>query len=222
MRTVDPAKHAAKRRAILDAAAGCFALEGFEKTSTAAICRAAGISSGSLFHYFPSKRAVFVGIFTEDTRDNEELLAAAAELDDAWAAVLSVVDRLAEPLVVPGIVRLVLEAAAQAARDPEFAALIRANDERMRVGLAGLVARGVEAGRLEPVLAPEDAGNWVFALVDALLSRASLDPGLDAEHEQAVLRLLLERVLCPVPPPGGGPLPQTGGIRPGGSADDQG
>lgn len=145
MRTVDPAKHAAKRRAILDAAAGCFALEGFEKTSTAAICRAAGISSGSLFHYFPSKRAVFVGIFTEDTRDNEELLAAAAELDDAWAAVLSVVDRLAEPLVVPGIVRLVLEAAAQAARDPEFAALIRANDERMRVGLAGLVARGVEA-----------------------------------------------------------------------------
>jgi AcrR family transcriptional regulator len=222
MRTVDPAKHAAKRRAILDAAAGCFAREGFEKTSTAAICRAAGISSGSLFHYFPTKRAVFVGIFTEDTRENDELLAAAAALDDPWAAVRLVVERLAEPLVVPGIVRLVLEAAAQAARDPEFAALIRDNDDRMRVGLTALVARGVEVGRLDPVLAPEDAGNWIFALVDALLSRASLDPGLDVDHEQAVLHLLLERLLCPVPPPSGGDLPQTGGIRPGGSADDQG
>jgi hypothetical protein len=74
--------------------------------------------------------------------------------------VLSVVDRPAEPLVGPGIVRLVLEAAAQAARDLEFAALIRANDDQMRVGL---VACGVEVGRLDPVPAPVDPGNWIFA-----------------------------------------------------------
>ncbi|WP_033291378.1 TetR/AcrR family transcriptional regulator [Amycolatopsis jejuensis] len=197
MRTVDPAKHAAKRRAILDAAAECFARNGFEKTSTADICRAAGISSGSLFHYFPTKRAVFVGIFEADTADNEEVLAAAAKIDDAWDAVRHVLMHLTAPLQIPGVVRLILEAAAQAARDPEFATLIRENDDRMRIGLADVITRGVESGRLSPVVSPADAGNWIVALVDALLSRASLDPALDTGHEQAVLRTLLERMLVP-------------------------
>ncbi|WP_240690704.1 MULTISPECIES: hypothetical protein [unclassified Amycolatopsis] len=40
-------------------------------------------------------------------------------------------------------------------------------------------------------------GGAVGALVDALLSRASLDPDLDVEHEQAVLRQLLTRILGP-------------------------
>ena len=66
MRTVDPAKHAAKRASIVDAAAGCFAEKGFERTTTADICQAAGISSGSLFHYFPTKRTIFTAIFTDD------------------------------------------------------------------------------------------------------------------------------------------------------------
>ena len=198
MRTVDPAKHAAKRRAILDAAAGCFARDGFEKTSTADLCRAAGISSGSLFHYFPTKRAVFVGIFEADTADNDELLAAAAELADPWEGVLAVVEQMTSVLSLPGVVRLVLEAGAQAARDPEFAELIRGNDDRMRAGLAGLVERGVRAGRLAPVLSSADAGNWIVALVDALLSRASLDEGLDVRHERAVLRKVLETILVPV------------------------
>ncbi|MBN9746147.1 TetR family transcriptional regulator [Amycolatopsis sp. A1MSW2902] len=197
VRTVDPEKHAAKRRAILDAAAGCFARDGFEKTSTADICRAAGISSGSLFHYFPSKRAVFVGIFEADTADNEELLATAVDMADPWEGVLAVVGRMTVAIVVPGVVRLILEAAAQAARDPEFNELIRSNDDRMRVGLADLIERGARTGRFSPMLSPVDAGNWVVALVDALLSRASLDPDLDVEHEQAVLRQLLTRILGP-------------------------
>ncbi|MFE3171984.1 TetR/AcrR family transcriptional regulator [Amycolatopsis sp. NPDC059090] len=197
VRTVDPEKHAAKRRAILDAAAGCFARDGFEKTSTADICRAAGISSGSLFHYFPSKRAVFVGIFEADTAENEELLATAVEMADPWEGVLAVVARMTSAIVLPGVVRLILEAAAQAARDPEFNELIRSNDDLTRVGLAGLVERGVGTGRLSPMLSPADAGNWIVALVDALLSRASLDPDLDVEHEQAVLRQLLTRILGP-------------------------
>ncbi|MET9259134.1 TetR/AcrR family transcriptional regulator [Amycolatopsis sp. NPDC004079] len=197
VRTVDPDKHAAKRRAILDAAAGCFARDGFEKTSTADICRAAGISSGSLFHYFPSKRAVFVGIFEADTAENEELLATAVEMADPWEGVLAVVARMTSAIVLPGVVRLILEAAAQAARDPEFNELIRSNDDLMRVGLAGLVERGIHTGRFSPMLSSADAGNWIVALVDALLSRASLDPDLDVEHEQAVLRQLLTRILGP-------------------------
>ncbi|WP_425548674.1 TetR/AcrR family transcriptional regulator [Amycolatopsis ultiminotia] len=41
------------------------------------MCRAAGISSGSLFHYFPGKRAVFAGLVR---RNDDRMRAGLAEL----------------------------------------------------------------------------------------------------------------------------------------------
>jgi AcrR family transcriptional regulator len=66
MRTVDPDKHRARRTHIIESAVALFASKGFAETTTADICRAAGISTGSLFHYFPSKQAVFYGIWELD------------------------------------------------------------------------------------------------------------------------------------------------------------
>jgi len=212
MRTVDPAKHAAKRRAILDAAGGCFAEKGFERTTTADLCRAAGISSGSLFHYFPSKRAVFWAIFEEDARITADQLAEAAEADDPWTSLLDVVETQAGLVTIPGVVRLVLEAAAQAARDEEFAELIRRNEQALRDGFTVLVARAVDAGRIDPGVAPRAAASWVAALIDALISRTSLDPDIDLPAEQAILRVILVRFLRPVSPPDGAGMPETGGI----------
>ncbi|MEV4051046.1 TetR/AcrR family transcriptional regulator [Amycolatopsis sp. NPDC049688] len=204
MRTVDPAKHAAKRRAIVDAAAGCFAEKGFERTTTADICRAAGISSGSLFHYFPSKRAVFTAIFTDDAAETAERLEAAAKTDEPLAALLDVVTELAGQVAHPAVVRLVLEAAAQAARDDDFAALIQRNDAALRDGLAVLVTRAVVAGLIDPGIAPRAAAGWVAGLIDAMISRAGLDPDLDLAAEQAILRTILIRFLRPVSPTEGG------------------
>jgi AcrR family transcriptional regulator len=204
MRTVDPAKHAAKRRAIVDAAAGCFAEKGFERTTTADICRAAGISSGSLFHYFPNKRAMFTAIFTDDAVETGERLAAAATADDPLAALLDVVAELAGQVAHPAVVRLVLEAAAQAARDDEFAQLIQRNDGATRDGLAVLVERAADAGLIDPGVSPRAAAGWLLGLIDAMISRASLDPDLDLPAEQAILRTILIRFLRPVSPTDGG------------------
>ncbi|GLY36299.1 TetR family transcriptional regulator [Amycolatopsis sp. NBRC 101858] len=203
MRTVDPAKHAAKRASIVDAAAGCFAEKGFERTTTADICRAAGISSGSLFHYFPNKRAMFTAIFTDDAVETGKRLAAAAEAADPWEALLDVVTELAGQVAHPAVVRLVLEAAAQAARDDEFAELVRRNDGALRDGLAVLVGRAAGAGLIDPGVAPRAAAGWVAGLIDAMISRAALDPGLDLPAEQAILRTILVRFLRPVSPPDG-------------------
>ncbi len=212
MRTVDPAKHAAKRGAILDAAVGCFAEKGFERTTTADICKAAGISSGSLFHYFPSKRAVFTAIFEEDARTTAAQLAEAAAADDPWTSLLDVVAAQSALVTLPGVARLVLEAAAQAARDEEFAALISRNERALRDGLTVLVTKAVDAGRVDPGVPARVAANWVAALIDALISRSALDPDLDLPAEQEVLHVILVRFLRPVSPPDGGRMSETGGI----------
>jgi AcrR family transcriptional regulator len=59
-----------RRRQLLDAAARVFTERAYDDVSMAEVARAAGISKGLLYHYFPSKRDLFVAT----------LEAAAAEL----------------------------------------------------------------------------------------------------------------------------------------------
>jgi AcrR family transcriptional regulator len=49
-----------RRRQLLDAAARVFTERSYEEASMAEVARAAGISKGLLYHYFPSKRDLFV------------------------------------------------------------------------------------------------------------------------------------------------------------------
>lgn len=73
-RIVDPQRFTARQTAILAAAYRCFATEGYETTSTADICRAADISSGTLFHYFPTKLDIFVTLLRVSAAWTEEQL----------------------------------------------------------------------------------------------------------------------------------------------------
>jgi AcrR family transcriptional regulator len=61
--------HEADRSDIIESAVALFASKGFAEATTSDICRAAGISTGSLFHYFPSKQAVFYGIWELDRNE---------------------------------------------------------------------------------------------------------------------------------------------------------
>ena len=95
MRTVDPEKHQARRTHIIESALVLFARKGFSDTTTSDICRAAGISTGSLFHYFRSKQAVFYGIWELDRTEWDEVFAAAEGDPDPWAGLMAIVDKLA-------------------------------------------------------------------------------------------------------------------------------
>jgi AcrR family transcriptional regulator len=90
MRTVDPEKHRTRRTHIIESALVLFASKGFADTTTADICRAAGVSTGSLFHYFPSKQAVFYGIWELDRTEWDEVMAAAEADPDHWAALMAI------------------------------------------------------------------------------------------------------------------------------------
>src|SRR5947199_692619 len=64
MRVTAETKEATRRR-ILDAARQLFAYDGFDASTTRQIADAAGIASGTLFNYFPSKEAVLACLVTE-------------------------------------------------------------------------------------------------------------------------------------------------------------
>ena len=197
MRTVDPAKHEAKRRQILDAAARLFATKGFDGTTTAEICKAAGMSSGNLFHYFGSKREIFFAVIIDGEDEKGAALAEAQSRDDAWAALLDVVELLAWPATVPLGPPLVMEAMLQAHRDPELAEWLERDQADERAVIEALISRGVAGGQIDPGVDVPDAAAWVVAIIGAYYMQAATETGFRPNEQSQHLRLLMTRFLRP-------------------------
>lgn len=60
---------------ILTAATAMFAEKGYSGTSMQQLARAANVSKATIFHHFPSKRALYLAVVREACRDSIELLA---------------------------------------------------------------------------------------------------------------------------------------------------
>jgi AcrR family transcriptional regulator len=195
MRTVDPEKHRARRTHIIESALVLFASKGFAETTTSDICQAAGISTGSLFHYFPSKQAVFYGIWELDRTEWDEVFAAAEGDPDPWAALMTIVDKLAADAAESIMAGLLVEVIAQAHRDHEFAAGLAENDRRQIGDLAHIIHRLREAGLADPGLPDEEAARWVLILTDSFLGRGYPEPDRDMAVAVHTAKEMIARVL---------------------------
>ncbi len=58
-----------KKEIIVETATNLFAEYGFEKTSVAAICEAASVSKGLVYHHFSSKDEILIAIYEQSTQD---------------------------------------------------------------------------------------------------------------------------------------------------------
>ncbi len=86
----------AKRQQILEGARRVFLHDGFDGASIGDIVRAAGVSKGTVYAYFPSKEKLFEALMVEDRRKQAEALFTIDENDRDVEAVLR---RLGESFV---------------------------------------------------------------------------------------------------------------------------
>lgn len=180
-RTVDPTKHAAARRQIMDAAAVLFAQHGFERTTTAMICDAAGMSPGRLYHYFTGKKALFIAVLTADRGETVQVLEGLRNAESALEAVVAFVEHLAAPAVGhPLVSQLVLEAMMQAQRDEEVRAILEEVEAEERAGLEELLARAVDSGEVDPAVEPHRDAPWLAALIGAMFLGGAVGGGSGA------------------------------------------
>ena len=194
-RTVDPARHAARRLHIIDAALTCFASHGYDGATTAAICRTAGIGSGTFFHYFPTKAAVLVGVLELGTQESVDWFAAREGEQDARGVLLDWVrwtaDELADPRVA-GFVRAVYSVVA----DPDVAAALAADERAQTDGLLRLVRAAQSAGQVRRDLSPAALTSWLVLLVDGFVGRIAADEQFTAASQRATLLDTVERLLA--------------------------
>jgi AcrR family transcriptional regulator len=78
----------AKRHQIMEGARRIFLQDGFDGASIGDIVRAAGVSKGTLYAYFPSKEKLFETLIIEDRRKQAEALFTLDESDEDVVRVL--------------------------------------------------------------------------------------------------------------------------------------
>lgn len=87
-RKVDAKGTEQRRKQIVDAAFACFRKNGFHKSSMQQICKTAGLSPGTVYHYFSSKDEIitrFAELEVERAREFAQFLKTAPDLEGALA-----------------------------------------------------------------------------------------------------------------------------------------
>lgn len=195
-RTVDPARHAARRLGIIDAALTRFAADGYEATTTASICAEAGIGSGTFFHYFPTKADVLLGILELGTAETTAWFAEQSGREDAAGVLHDWIDKTIEDFSDRRIAGFVRAVGAVMSR-PEFAAALTADDRATRAGLLGWVELAQRQGRIRVDLDAPRLTSWLTVLTDGFADRIATDDGFTAVAEGAMLRDAAHRLLAP-------------------------
>ncbi len=174
------------RAALITAARELFVAQGYADTSTPAVCAAAGMTRGALYHHFADKRDLFHAVLAA------EAAAVAADIEaassdhgnDPQRALLAGGDAYLDAMAVPGRTRLLLiEGPAVLGREALQALDAAHAEASLRAGLEEAGVTGVDLDALT-------------ACVSAAFDRAALDlqDGKAPATVRATLRWLLGRI----------------------------
>ncbi len=197
MKTEPTPKQLAKMAQILTAAISCFAQKGFHQTSTAEICKAAGMSPGNLFHYFPSKMAIIEAIAQEDGQLLEAIFTQQGHHQQPLEAIVqTVLAMMAYVNSSTEYAQISMEIAAEAVRNQEVRQVFLATEEANKQKLAQWVSAGIAEGTIDATLDPLMTAGWLLTLVDGTLGRKVLTPDFDWASEQIVVTKIIRKALA--------------------------
>ena len=186
----------ARRAQIRTAAAECFRQHGFHGTSIAQISKAAGMSTGHIYHYFENKEAIIADIVAQDL---ERLLKLTAELRAASDVKAAMIERAVEGVqdnLDPGAAGLHLEIVAEAARNPHIAGIVRAADRQCRNSLIETIrALRQAAGHRDSEATLAGMVEAISAMFEGLRIRAIRNPDIDRDMVVLTFRRMVSDLL---------------------------
>jgi TetR/AcrR family transcriptional repressor of uid operon len=157
MRKSDPAKVQEQRERILQAALKCFARKGVHGTSTDDICRAANVSSGTLYYYFKSRDGLLHDLIVYAHAMRDQVMIGLEEAPSLLDAVIDMQYASLEVLENFGITTTVyLELLAYASRNEAAGAAFQDASAQVIAVITDAVRAHQRAGKL-PSDIPADA-----------------------------------------------------------------
>ena len=181
------------RNRILMAALNCFSSHGFDVTSVAEICTAAGMSKGAFYHHFPTKQAVFLALMESWLGGvDEQLRAVMQAAPDVPSGFVNMSQLFGEVFTVAGgNLPMFLEFWTQSMRDPAVWEVVIAPYQNYQNLIAEFIQRGVDEGSLRPV-DPQKAARWLLAMAMGLLLQGLVE--LDEQRSETAQKGILSLI----------------------------
>lgn len=204
-----------RREAILTAAYECFSELGYERATTTSICKRAGVSSGTFFHYFPTKLDVLLAVIENGTEEHRHHLASYEGRADALEVVLDYLAHAAsdgEDPHLAGFVRAVSGLVGHA----EVDRAVREDDAMVQEFLHRWIGAAQQAGQVRADWPADQLALWIAVLLEGFFGRVALDPGFSAPDQGTALIEVAARILADATTDGS-PVPRrpAANVRPG-------
>lgn len=175
MRTPDDKLAARRREQILAAAYRCFVRTGFHSTGMKAICIEAGLSPGAVYRYFPGKSDIISALVASEQKHVDRALEKLASAKDPAKALVRFAGQLAKDACKEPENILATEIFAEACRDQQIAAILRASEQALVEALHRWIVSAVQAKTLALHIKPLDMAQLVVSLGYGVSSYHLLD-----------------------------------------------
>jgi AcrR family transcriptional regulator len=192
-------REATRRAQVLKAARACIVALGYEHTTMRDIAEAAGISTGTVVHYFKDKETVLEAALLDKITDTGiAFRAALAGAQSAWERLERLVDAsLPATDEVRDEWRLWLTFWGEATRNERLRVVSDRQHQRWTRFLARILHDGMVEGEFV-ALDPETTATQIAALIDGLAIQATLgNPVLAPARMREVCLDELRRLLLP-------------------------
>ena len=176
-RTIDQALHNKKRQQILDAAAECFTENGFHQTGMKEIYTAAGMSAGSIYHYFENKDAIIEGIAAEFSVDTQDFIDTLDQNKDFIEGFIKATKRaLQDTQKHVRYGRLVIEIYAESFRNDKVNNILKTLDNEAFEALKRRIETAISNEQIASKQTPDMLAHLLISLVEGLKDRVLQHP----------------------------------------------
>jgi AcrR family transcriptional regulator len=159
-----------RRAHIMQAALACFARKGYYLTTMDDIAQESGLSKGSLYWYFESKKELFLSIFEVFFRQMEAVIQPILEETLSPSEKLRAVAEVFMGSVIEAqlFVSVMIDFWSQTRHEEDINQLLRQVYEPYYQGLAAIIEEGIQQGEFRPVNAAHLA-SLLMAVYDGLM-----------------------------------------------------
>jgi AcrR family transcriptional regulator len=165
------------RQQLIDAAASCFAEQGYDGTGVAMICDRAQVSKGAFYHHFDTKQAIFLALMQQWLEGlDHQLDAFQTSMKSVPEGLHSMTGLLGTVLEVGGdALPMYLEFWSRATRDQQVWQETVAPFHRYHTFFGTLLQAGIDEGSIRQVDA-DHAARVLVAFAVGLLMQGLLEP----------------------------------------------
>ena len=174
---------------ILDRVRHAFAEKGFDGASMQDLARAAGMSVGNFYRYFPSKAAIVEGLIHRDLSEIEAVFASVLGSPDPLGALRAILaERVNEDCAADG--QLWAEITAAALRKPEIGAVAQKMEDEIAGYMIAVFARITGLAIADAQTRFRAQATLIVMLVKAAAMQPAKEPELRGNLSALILRTI--------------------------------